>query len=384
MLALWSQQNSLGVMTVSQEFRCGHAGGADWRIAAQSCLDQVGTNAGNLGFLYVTDVLAEHLEEILNMFRSATGVESWVGAVGMGVCASGIEYLDGPAIVALTGSFDPDSFKVFSGLSSEASVKSAVLSGNGAEANFAIVHADPNTQGVDKLVRGLARRVESGFLVGGLTSSRGRNLQIADDVIEGGVSGVAFTDSVVIATRLTQGCSPIGPRHNVTESQRNVLVSLDSRPAFDVFLEDIGEKLARDLNHVGSHVFVGISVKGSDTGDYLARNLVGIDTESKLIAIGEMMKPGGQIMFLRRDGKTARDDMARMIDSIRQGLFAKPSAGVYYSCLGRGGSLFGGDSAELKMIQDAFGDIPLAGFFCNGEISHNRLYGYTGVLTLFV
>jgi small ligand-binding sensory domain FIST len=24
------------------------------------------------------------------------------------------------------------------------------------------------------------------------------------------------------------------------------------------------------------------------------------------------------------------------------------------------------------------------GFFCNGEISHNRLYGYTGVLTLFL
>jgi small ligand-binding sensory domain FIST len=26
--------------------------------------------------------------------------------------------------------------------------------------------------------------------------------------------------------------------------------------------------------------------------------------------------------------------------------------------------------------------VPLAGFFANGEISHNRLYGYTGVLTL--
>ena len=31
----------------------------------------------------------------------------------------------------------------------------------------------------------------------------------------------------------------------------------------------------------------------------------------------------------------------------------------------------------------ALGDVPLAGFYANGEISHNRLYGYTGVLTLF-
>ena len=63
---------------------------------------------------------------------------------------------------------------------------------------------------------------------------------------------------------------------------------------------------------------------------------------------------------------------------------SRPKAGVYYSCLGRGEALFGKGKGELKMIQDVFGDIPLVGFFCNGEISHNRLYGYTGVLTLFI
>ena len=56
---------------------------------------------------------------------------------------------------------------------------------------------------------------------------------------------------------------------------------------------------------------------------------------------------------------------------------------MYYSCLGRGASLFGPDSAELKLIEQELGEFPLVGFFCNGEISHNRLYGYTGVLTLF-
>jgi small ligand-binding sensory domain FIST len=89
-------------------------------------------------------------------------------------------------------------------------------------------------------------------------------------------------------------------------------------------------------------------------------------------------------MFCRRDRKTARDDMSRMLESIKQGLFARPRGGVYYSCLGRGAGLFGPDSAELKMVSDALGEFPLVGFFCNGEISHNRLYGYTGVLTLFM
>jgi small ligand-binding sensory domain FIST len=76
--------------------------------------------------------------------------------------------------------------------------------------------------------------------------------------------------------------------------------------------------------------------------------------------------------------------MARMLDSIRKGMFGRPRGGVYYSCVGRGASLFGPDSAELKMIRETLGEFPLVGFFCNGEISHNRLYGYTGVLTLFV
>jgi small ligand-binding sensory domain FIST len=62
----------------------------------------------------------------------------------------------------------------------------------------------------------------------------------------------------------------------------------------------------------------------------------------------------------------------------------KPRGGLYYSCLGRGDSLFGDDSAEVGMIRTALGEFPLIGFFANGEIFNQRLYGYTGVLTLFL
>jgi small ligand-binding sensory domain FIST len=73
-----------------------------------------------------------------------------------------------------------------------------------------------------------------------------------------------------------------------------------------------------------------------------------------------------------------------MLKSIQSGLYRPPRGAVYFSCLGRGASLFGENSEELRLIQDGLGDVPLVGFFCNGEISHNRLYGYTGVLTLFL
>ncbi len=43
--------------------------------------------------------------------------------------------------------------------------------------------------------------------------------------------------------------------------------------------------------------------------------------------------------------------------------------------------MFGPGSVELGTIREALGDVPLAGFFANGEIFHDRLYAFTGVPT---
>ena len=92
-----------------------------------------------------------------------------------------------------------------------------------------------------------------------------------------------------------------------------------------------------------------------------------------------------EVMFCRRDGNSAREDMTRMLNDIKKRIGnAQPRGALYYSCLGRGRSLFGQHSEELSMIQNELGDIPLTGFFCNGEIAHDQLYGYTGVLTVFL
>jgi small ligand-binding sensory domain FIST len=366
------------------DFRYGHSNSKDWREAAQSCLAQLGRGPANLGFVYTTDLYADHLKELVALLKDSTGVPHWIGTVGLGICATGREYLDEGAMAVMVGDFEPDTFRVFSGVAAASDVDKVTLKCGDVVPNFAIVHADPHNRHVGELVAKLAGKLESGFLVGGLTSSRAQNLQVADGVIDGGLSGVSFADSVAVATRLTQGCSPLGSKHVITACQNNVIITLDGRPALEVFKEDIGESLARDLNRIGGHVFAGLPISGSDTGDYLVRNLVGIDPANGLIAIGEMLQPGGSVMFCRRDAKTANEDMSRMLESIRKGMYSRPHGGIYYSCIGRGASLFGPDSEELKMIRDALGDFPLVGFFCNGEISHNRLYGYTGVLTLFV
>jgi small ligand-binding sensory domain FIST len=374
-----------GILT--ETFAYGHAAAASWRVAAEACLAQcgLGVRTATLGFVYATDSFADSFSEIVDFLRRRTGIPHWVGTVGLGICATGREYLDEPALAIMCCSFDDSAFRVLPVLQSPREVAQARLEWGNHAASFAVLHADPSSPSLLSLLRELAARTESGFVVGGLTSSRGRGTQYADGPAEGGLSGVVFSEEVVIATRLTQGCSPIGPRHRVSAARHNVLMELDGRPALEVLREDIGPELSgTSLPAVGGTIFAGLPIEGSDTGDYVVRNLVGIDPVHKFVAIGEAVRPGGQVLFCKRDRGTASDDLDRMLASIRSGLYRPPRGALYFSCLGRGAALFGDDSQELRMLRDGLGDVPLVGFFCNGEISHNRLYGYTGVLTLFL
>lgn len=362
-------------------FKFAQAEHADWTRAAQACMNQLGAipASATLGFLYVSDAFAGELDAILAFFKSATAVPHWTGSVGVGVCATGTEYLEQPAMAVMLGEFDPADFSMLPLLRTPQDIDAQPLS----DAYFAMVHGDPDNNRTQQLIEGLSDRLSSGFVVGGLSSSRGETAQISDGVVSGGLSGVLFSERVKLATRLTQGVSPLGPRHRITAANKNVIGSLDHRPALDVMKEEIGEVLARDLRRAAGYIFVGLPVRGSDTGDYLVRNILGVDPQNHLVAVGETVDPGDELLFCRRDQQSAEDDLQRMLAAIKAQLNAPIRGGVYYSCLGRGQHMFGAPNRELGLIRDALGDFPLVGFFANGEISHNRLYGYTGVLTLF-
>ena len=371
-----------------ETFKSAHAAASDWQGALDACLaslDPVPGNA-NLGFVYLTDAMAENMEALLERCRADTGIEHWVGTVGMGVCATGIEYYDRPALSVLVGSFPEDSFQVFEPLISDVSAFESEH-GNWLREHdpyFGVVHGDPRNTEVPGLVDQLSQSMGSGFLVGGLASSRSRYAQIADSVSQGGLSGVLFSPEVAVSTRLTQGCSPIGTRHQVTSAEENLVIELDGRPALHVLKEDVGEVLARDLSKVAGYIFVGLPIEGADTGDYLVRNLIGLDPTNGIIAIGDYLSVGSSMMFCRRDGRSAVDDLRRMLAELKATLKEPPRGGIYCTCIGRGINLFGANCEELTMIQNELGDFPLAGFYANGEISHNRLYTYTGVLSLFL
>ncbi|HEV3011115.1 MAG TPA: FIST C-terminal domain-containing protein [Burkholderiales bacterium] len=340
-------------------FKYGHAAAPTWRDCVSACAERLGRPGRGLGFVYFTDALVDSAPGILQELQERTGVQDWVGSVGVGVLATGAEYQEEPAMAAMVA--DIEDFRVFSGR--------APLKGG----HFAVVHADPAAPDVAGLIADLSAKVASGFLVGGLSSSRSRTVQIANAVLSGGLSGAALAPQTAVATRLTQGCVPYPGRFRVTECVDNIISALDGRPALDVLKEVIGSD---------RRVLVGLPIPGSDTGDYTARNLVGIDPCNKLIAIGDLVEHGTELLFCKRDRDAAQEDLERISRELRSNI-SRPRGALYFSCLARGEHLFGSRGAELGLIRRTLGEVPLVGFFCNGEISRDRLYGYTGVLTLF-
>ena len=240
-----------------------------------------------------------------------------------------------------------------------------------------LIHADPRSADI---VTALSRFTGT-YLVGGISTAQSAPArQIAGKMVEGGVSGILFTPDIPIATGLTQGCLPIGPIHDVTQAQGTVIRTLDGKPAFDVFKHEAAELLEQGR---AAGIHVAIMVPGSDTGDYTVRNLTGIDPQNGAIGVGDHMRNGMRIRFVRREAVAAEQDLKRMLSELAARLQGPPKAGILISCIARGPALFGSENREVELIREILGDFPLTGFYANGEFSHDRLYGYTAVLSLF-
>ncbi|MDE0780662.1 MAG: FIST C-terminal domain-containing protein [Alphaproteobacteria bacterium] len=350
--------------------------GASWLDLANHCLKQFEGPVQGIGLLYVTDPLGAEIEDILEFLRKHTGLTAWRGAVAPAICATGIEYFDLPAMALMVMDVPDSAASVFPG---EPESNNFWLASN---AQLAIVHADPRQSAVLDAIPELAKSTGA-YLVGALTTAAAVAPLVGAVDAPSGLAGILFTDEVPVATGLTQGCSSIGPVHTITSMEEGIVSGLDDRRALEVLKEDVGELLARDLRRLVGYVHAAIPVSGSDTADYLVRNLVGFDAEQGWVAVAEELNVGDRLMFVRRDAASAVEDMQRMLSDLKRRAGTNLRGAVYHSCVARGPHQFGPGSRELSMIAETFGDIPVIGFFGNGEISHDRLYTYTGLLTVF-
>jgi len=425
-----------------KRFPHAHATHPQWRMAAAMVVAQLRAQMAlpdhasqpSLGLLYITDHYATEAEAILECLSAELPeVTDWAGTVGVGVSANNVEYFDEPALALMLCDLSPDQYRVFSGVA-PLSVSGRADAGDGFSAHTALVHADGGTPELAELIHEMAERTGSGYLFGGLAGSRTDSVQFAlgstgnlsgqgaaSGVFHGGLSGVAFARGVDVVSRVTQGAQPVAPEHRVTEADGNLVLRLDGEPALDVLLRELRisldhpehamPRLRNTLVGLTRAEPDGVEVGGSEAArqrgafgqEVLVRHLIGLDPARRGVAVADLAPVGTRLTFCERHVQAARADLMRVCAELREELEpeealigggegelelsprpARQIAGaVYVSCAGRGGPHFGGPSAELQVVRHALGDVPLVGFFAGGEIAHHRLYGYTGVLTVF-
>lgn len=257
-----------------------------------------------------------------------------------------------------------------------------------------VLFPDPFTCSVDDLLRGLDRAFPDSVKVGGLPSggSRiGESLMWLDDqVFDEGLVGVMLEGDIAIDTVVAQGCRTIGTPMFVTRTERNVILELDGRRPHDV-LDDTFSRLSdSDKRRMQTSLLIGLVTQQREEyshGDFLIRNIVGLDRNTGSIAVSAFLKPGDVVQFHVRDAESSTEELTSLLKAYRGAESRPPAGALLFSCLGRGLGLFGEADHDSRIFRETIGSTPLAGFFCAGEIGpiqgRTHLHNYTSAFTLF-
>jgi small ligand-binding sensory domain FIST len=231
--------------------------------------------------------------------------------------------------------------------------------------------------------------VLGGMASGGATPGENR-LILGRQVFDAGAVMFRVSGPLRIRTVLSQGCRPIGRPFVITRCEGNVIQELGGRPALLALKEIFDELPGREKELVQRALHLGRVVseyqERFEPGDFLVRNVLGHDPQSGAIAVGDYFRVGQTVQFHIRDGRTADDDLTQRLAAFRDEQ-SQPIGGLLFTCNGRGMRLFGEPHHDASLVREYLGDIPLAGFFAQGELGpvggKNFVHGFTASLALF-
>jgi small ligand-binding sensory domain FIST len=232
-------------------------------------------------------------------------------------------------------------------------------------------------------------------VMGGMASAGrgpGQNRLLRDKQItkEGGV-GVLIQGPVKIRSIVSQGCRPIGRPLVITKAQENIIAELSGRPPLYHLqqlwqeLKPEEQKLVQDGLHVGR--VINEYQEKFQRGDFLVRNVLGVDQETGALAITDLIRVGQTVQFHVRDAATADEDLRALLQMDLKANEKKPGGALLFTCNGRGSRLFGEPNHDARAIQQESGPLPLAGLFAAGELGpvggKNFIHGFTASLMMF-
>jgi small ligand-binding sensory domain FIST len=232
--------------------------------------------------------------------------------------------------------------------------------------------------------------VAGGMASGASTPGESR-LILGRQVFSEGAVAVLLSGAVRVRTVVSQGCRPIGKHFVITRSEQNVIYELGGKPAVIQLHEVLVTLPAREQEMVRRGLHLGRVVSEYqdrfEQGDFLVRNVLGIDPETGAVVVGDYMRIGQTVKFHIRDWQTADADLRQLLAAARDETGGKVRGALLFSCNGRGTRMFPEPHHDATAIRNALGDIPLAGFFAAGELGpvagKNFVHGFTASIVLF-
>lgn len=375
--------------------------------AAKECISNVQTQmsdeAIHLAVIFVSPHYQADYDSVPDLVRQGLGPVVVLGCSGGGIIGDGQEVEQRPAVSITVASlpgveivpFHLDGDNLPDLDAPPLAWEEAVNVSPSLSPQFVML-ADAFSFPVQNLLMGLDYAYSESAKIGGLASGAqqqgGNALFLDGQVYRSGAVGVALHGNITVDTVVAQGCRPVGQPMRVTESRRNVLAQLDGQPPMTV-LKDLFQKSDdRDRELMRNSLFLGVVmdefIDDPKQGDFLIRNVVGMDDRTGVLAIGELLKEGQLVQFHLRDAQTSTDDLTQVLERYAEENRENQAQGaLLFSCLGRGQFLYGQANHDTELFRDKLGSVPLGGFFCNGEIGPvsgtTFLHGYTSSFGIF-
>ena len=256
-----------------------------------------------------------------------------------------------------------------------------------------VVLADPYSFATEALLAQVEATHPGMPLLGGLASAAAAgsaSLFQDGDVLDGGAVGCSVSGIPVLPC-VSQGAAPVGPEMTITAADGNTIAELASKPAVQRLRGALAELEPREQQLAASGLMLGIVIDENKPeygrGDFLVRPILGADSESGSLVIGERVRVGQTVRMQVRDGASADEDLREALRAQAVALGTGRAAGaLVFTCNGRGSHMFDVPDHDATAIEDALG-APAGGFFCAGEIGpvggRNFLHGFTATMAVF-
>lgn len=384
-----------------------HYGSARQYIA--DCIEQIKFQLSgekpDLAILWVSPHFIEEYEHIPELVINGLSPKHFIGCSAGGLIGGGVE-VEAQRAIALTAAIMPDvdikSFHLndedLPDLDDGQHKWEKLMGVTAASEPSFILLPDPFSFHIDTLVQGLDFAFPQATKLGGLASGAndpGLNALFHNNQLHrSGVVGAIISGNVVVESVVAQGCRPIGRPFAVTKCKDNIMLELDGQPAVEA-LRDVLESLSsKDKTLARNSLFIGVAMDEfkSDwkNGDFLIRNIHGIEPKLGALVVGDLLRVGRTVQFHLRDATTSAEDLHELLSEYSKRNpddGTKAEGALLFSCLGRGRYLYGEPNHDSECFRQYIGEIPLGGFFCNGEIGPvggtTFLHGYTSSFGIF-